>query len=370
MQWWFVQGVLDLPGGVKRRFMAAFFQASAAPGGPPAHMLLLHVLEGAGRQPEIRSRITPGIADVVLRMASRLAAAHLPETAARLLVGLHMREAETAAQRDGIEIVSGPDLGPATFALTWDGFVLAQQGNELHLCFPIGAESADLILTPERRWLDDRGERLDAEPTASYAYQCCPRLAVRGTLGGRPVSGRAWLDRQWGPIDGWLLTRTKTGLRPLGWDWFGLSFDSGEDLLAMRQFVAGGVRHREGFAILFDSVGAAARVRGGFAGQALETWRSPRTGIAYPVHQRLRLAAIDAEIDVVPLADDQEIPVFGVPAIWQGAVTAEGRIGSRRLSGDGRLELFGYGYAPSIRAYLARAVRRRLGTKSILIGNG
>jgi predicted secreted hydrolase len=165
------------------------------------------------------------------------------------------------------------------------------------------------------------------------------------------------MDRQWGPLDGWLLNRSNAGLRPLGWDWFGLSFDSGEDLLVTRHFRPGEPGWREGFALLFDGTGAA-RVGDGLEACTVKTWQSPRTSIVYPVQQRLRLPALDGEIEVVPLVEDQEVPVFGLPALWQGAVRAEGRIGLRRVSGTGRLELFGYGYAPSIRAYLLRAVRR------------
>jgi predicted secreted hydrolase len=361
VQWWFLQGTLDLPGHLGHRFMAACFQVHAPSDDvPTAHMLLLHVMDGAGRRICMESRITPGVADAHRVMALYLARAHLPAALAGLLVGLHMRKAQAAARRDGIEITAGPDIRVAPFVLAWDGFVLAQQGETLHLRLPLGARPADLCLIPERPWLDERGDRLDSGLPAGFAYQCCPRLAVRGSVDGQPVRGRAWFDRQWGPFEGWFFAGAPAGLRPLGWDWFGLSFETGEDILAMRHHVAGGDLWGDGFALLFDGTGPV-RLRGGFERRVLGNWRSPRSGISYPVRPRLRLPALDAEIAITPVAEDQEIPVFGAPAIWEGAVTADGQIGGRRVSGGGRMELFGYGYAPSIGAYLAWMMRGRFG---------
>ncbi len=358
LQWWFVQGALDRSGDSQRRyFMMALFRTLGGPGKPPDYMLLMQLLNGAGWQGESCSRITPGVRELVRGMVLRLAAAHLPRPLSRLLAELHMYLAKSAAQRSGVELAGMPEARSDGFALTWDGIALAQEGREIHLQFPMQMEKADLVLTCERPWLDETSERLNPGVVASYRYQCCPRLSVRGTLGGREVSGRAWMDRQWGSVDGWLLTRLNGNLQPLGWDWFGLSFDSGEDLMVMRHFLPGEPGRRNGYALLFDKHGAL-QVGDNLEAKTLRSWQSARTGIAYPIRQMLWLPALSAEIEVIPFADDQEIPVLGLPAMWQGAVRVDGCLGQRSVSGHGRLELFGYGYAPSISAYLGRALRR------------
>ena len=74
----------------------------------------------------------------------------------------------------------------------------------------------------------------------------------------------------------------------------------------------------------------------------LRQWRSPRTGIEYPVAFMVR--AGDADITLEPLIDDQELDSrASVGTIyWEGAVRAFA--GGREI-GRGYLELTGYGGA-------------------------
>ncbi len=64
---------------------------------------------------------------------------------------------------------------------------------------------------------------------ASYYYSQ-PHYLVRGTLqlpdGPMPVTGQAWMDREWSSQP---LSKDQTG-----WDWFSLSFDSGDKMMAFR----------------------------------------------------------------------------------------------------------------------------------------
>jgi predicted secreted hydrolase len=72
----------------------------------------------------------------------------------------------------------------------------------------------------------------------------------------------------------------------------------------------------------------------------LRTWRSPRSGITYPVEWRLRVAGQEWLINA--LMDDQELDSRrSVGTIyWEGAVRVS-RNG--QASGEGYLELTGYG---------------------------
>jgi predicted secreted hydrolase len=75
---------------------------------------------------------------------------------------------------------------------------------------------------------------------------------------------------------------------------------------------------------------------------AQRRWRSPRTGVEYPVSFRMRAA--DRELTVEPLFDDQELDArAGVGVVyWEGAVRARE---AGRPAGRGYLELTGYGGA-------------------------
>jgi predicted secreted hydrolase len=72
----------------------------------------------------------------------------------------------------------------------------------------------------------------------------------------------------------------------------------------------------------------------------LHRWRSPRTGIEYPVGMRLR--AGDLEVTLEPLFEDQELDARASvgTVYWEGAVRATT---NRTTSGRGYLELTGYG---------------------------
>ncbi|HJS38150.1 MAG TPA: lipocalin family protein, partial [Burkholderiales bacterium] len=151
---------------------------------------------------------------------------------------------------------------------------------------------------------------------ASYYYSR-PHLAASGTLDGAPVRGTAWLDHEW----------SSQYLAPeaSGWDWCGLNLDDGQALMAFRiRAKAGGVYYAPP----------------GVAFTPLRTWRSPRTGVTYPV--AMRVIAGGAQYELEPLMDDQELDARASTGnlYWEGAVRAK-RAG--REVGRGYLELTGYG---------------------------
>jgi predicted secreted hydrolase len=77
----------------------------------------------------------------------------------------------------------------------------------------------------------------------------------------------------------------------------------------------------------------------GVAFTPLRTWRSPRTGVEYPVAMRVTAQGQDFELE--PLMDDQELDARASTGnlYWEGAVRARQ---SGREVGRGYLELTGY----------------------------
>jgi predicted secreted hydrolase len=174
-----------------------------------------------------------------------------------------------------------------------------------------------------------------ASGEASYYYSR-PQLAVTGTLtmGGASsgVTGTAWLDHEW----------SSEPMAPgaIGWDWTGINLADGGALMAFR------MRDRAGGTVW---AGGALRGRDGLA-RALapddvrfvptRTWRSPRTGVEYPVAMRVTGGAMDITLE--PLMDDQELDSRASTGTiyWEGAVRARNE---GREVGRGYLELTGYG---------------------------
>jgi len=170
---------------------------------------------------------------------------------------------------------------------------------------------------------------------ASYYYSR-PQLEVDGTvtLAGRTtsVTGLAWLDHEW-----------SSELLPegaQGWDWIGVNLDDGSALMAFR--LRGERAPAMWSAASFRQVGGSSQT---FPPEAvafapLRHWRSPRTGIAYPVAWRVRIGQRVFQLQV--LMDDQELDSrLSTGAVyWEGAVRL---IEGGREVGRGYLEMTGYG---------------------------
>lgn len=146
---------------------------------------------------------------------------------------------------------------------------------------------------------------------ASYYYSR-PHLEVSGRLNGRAVTGTAWLDHEW----------SSAYLAPeaSGWDWTGINLAGGGSLTAFR---------------IRDKSGGTYYALPGVSMKPLRTWRSPRTGVEYPVSMQVN------DLRLEPLMDDQELDARATAntIYWEGAVTA---YREKSIVGRGYLELTGY----------------------------
>lgn len=198
--------------------------------------------------------------------------------------------------------------------------------------FDLAFEAREPLLLQGENGLSRKGR---AATQASYYYSR-PALAVTGSLtvqgAAREVRGTAWLDHEWSSE--YLAGDAR------GWDWTGINFDDGGALMA---FV---IRGRDGQAQWAGGTrrDAAGRVRR-FGPEAVRfdarrTWRSPRTGVEYPV--AMQVTAGDEVLELTPLLDDQELDSrASVGTIyWEGAVRA---LRAGAPVGRGYLELTGYG---------------------------
>ena len=175
-------------------------------------------------------------------------------------------------------------------------------------------------------------------PHASYYYSE-PQLRVTGSVSSRgkvrEVQGVAWLDHEWSSE---LLAEDAAG-----WDWLGANLDDGGALMAFR------IRGKDGATLWAN---AALRARGGPATSLgadavsfapRREWKSPRTGVSYPVAMEVRVGSQTWTVD--PLMDDQELDARASTGTlyWEGAVRVQSSGGAR---GRGYLELTGYGGRP------------------------
>lgn len=174
-----------------------------------------------------------------------------------------------------------------------------------------------------------------SEAHASYYYSE-PQLAVSGSVVSqgrrREVKGVAWLDHEWSSE---LLASDAAG-----WDWLGANLEGGAALMAFR------IRGKDGKTLWTNAAYRPPSPVGEGRGEGpvqftpLRTWKSPRTGVEYPVAMEVRVG--DRTWKLEPILDDQELDARASTGTlyWEGAVriTSAGSPG-----GVGYLELTGYG---------------------------
>ncbi|MGR3493463.1 MAG: lipocalin-like domain-containing protein [Shimia sp.] len=159
-------------------------------------------------------------------------------------------------------------------------------------------------------------------------YYSQPFYRLEGTLtlpeGEVEVTGNAWLDREWSSQ---LLERTQTG-----WDWFSLTFDTGEKMMGFQiRDTAEGV-FTAGTWITPDGT-PRPLPDGDFQAEALETTRV--AGRDVPTTWRLTYA--EEGIDIVTRAINPGAWMDVVFSYWEGPITIEGS-----HTGIGYLEMTGY----------------------------
>ena len=197
--------------------------------------------------------------------------------------------------------------------------------------FELRFAAVQTVLLQGQEGFSRKGQSIDH---ASYYYSQ-PQLAVSGSVAvdgkSANVSGTAWLDHEW----------SSAAMAPeaSGWDWIGINLDDGGALMAFR------MRDHSGAALWADGTfrgpnGATRSFEPGeirFSPQ--RRWRSPRTGVEYPVVMRVNLG--DEEYALEPLMDDQELDsrISTGTVYWEGAVRA---LRGGREVGRGYLELTGY----------------------------
>jgi predicted secreted hydrolase len=275
IEWWYVTGWLDGPLG----FQITFFRARAE------------------EEDDNPSRLTPRqilFAHAALSDPKRGRLVH-DERASR--AGFSLAHAET--ERTGVWIDDW------RIELEGDRYQARIEAREFELDFTFFA--SQLVLQGDKGF-SRKGHR----PGEASYYYSRPQMHVVGKVGGREVTGTAWLDHEW----------SSAYLAPeaAGWDWCGINMLDGTSLTAFQ------MRNRTG-GIHFAP--------GGVTMRPLRVWKSPRTGTSYPVSMQV------GDLRLEPLMDDQELDsrTSTNTIYWEGAVRA---FKGANLVGHGYLELTGY----------------------------
>jgi predicted secreted hydrolase len=174
-----------------------------------------------------------------------------------------------------------------------------------------------------------------------HAY-LLPRMAAAGTLTldgeSLSVEGQVWLDHAWGTLP--------TGGGQVGLNRFAIQLDQERELVCLQ------LRRQDGTgtpipacALILADGGVQGFRRREIRLEPVEHWLSPRTGVRYPVAWRLSIPILDLELELAPLARDQEAD--NAVRLWSGAVRAAGRLGGETIAGHGRIQTAAEAAPPS-----------------------
>jgi predicted secreted hydrolase len=317
-EWWYVTGNLDAADGHRFGVQLVFFRQALAPAGVPREAAM------AAREMVLAHAAVTDVDGQIF---------HAEERLERLAAGL--AEVRGPTEGEPFRIVCAD--WSARAAKVGDGFLpldLHASGREFS--FALRVEPGKPLVLQGDRGLSQKSE---AAGNASIYYSMT-RLPIAGTITSQgaqhEVRGECWIDREW--------STSALGPQQVGWDWFSLQLDSGEELMWYR------LRRRDGSVDpwsrggLVDVAGNSttllpARVQTIPAG----SWSAPDGGAIYPATWRLVGASPDFDLEITPLLANQELHTL--VRYWEGAVAVRGTRDGKPVTGRGYLEMTGYARA-------------------------
>lgn len=344
-EWWYVTGNLEGEDGSSFGIQFTLFRSALAPGSPVAdsewatqqlylgHLAVTDVRGGRHLHDERLARGAAGLAGA---------------TAAPFRVWLE--DWELASAEAGADALPGSGAGAGTAGAP---FARAEpedpSASATHpdAVFPLALRAASDSFALDLRLEAGKGmvlqgeegySRKGADPANASFYFTYPRMPASGTIrvgdAVHRVTGLTWMDREW--------STSALDADQVGWDWFSLQLDSGQELMVfqIRRRDGGVDPVNRGLLVLADgsTVGLGPE---DWSLEVLDRWTSPAGGATYPSRWRLTVPEYDLEVTLAPLLSDQEMRVS--VRYWEGAVEVEGTgPGGSPVAGRGYVELTGY----------------------------
>lgn len=242
--------------------------------------------------------------------------------------------------RDGAGLAGATGEPFRVFLEDWIAEGSGPEGMQMHLHAAEDAIAIDLVLenTKPPVLQGDRGlSQKGAEAGNASYYYSLTRMATSGyiTIAGQTyaVQGLSWMDREFST------SGLEAGL--VGWDWFSLQLDDQREMMFYQLRQADGTVSPYTAGVLVAEDGTTRKLDAADVQlEVLDTWRSPRSGAAYPARWRMTLPDEDLTLEIVPYLTDQELPVSVV--YWEGAVRITGTQNGQPVRGSGYVELTGY----------------------------
>lgn len=203
----------------------------------------------------------------------------------------------------------------------------------------------ELDLTPEKLFVIHGRNGLSQKgplPGQASHYISFTRLHAAGNLSnwnGRSyrLDGLAWMDHEF-------FTQVKDDSLA-GWDWFAIQLNNNEELMLYRLRTKSGQNDPFSAGTYVDAQGRAHFLSAAdFSILPDEIWHSDASGARYPIAWNISIPCLQLDLSERTPLKNQELFAkdSAAPTYWEGAVTYNGRIHSRPVTGMGYLEMTGY----------------------------
>jgi predicted secreted hydrolase len=207
--------------------------------------------------------------------------------------------------------------------------------------------SIELALTPMKPLVihgeNGVSQKAECVGCASH-YFSYTRLDTIGsiTVGGRrkQVHGISWMDHEFGS--------NQLTAEQVGWDWFSVQLNDNSELMLYVMRRRDGTIDRHSSGTFVSAAGKATHLKSdAYKIVSLSTWKSPHSQATYPMGWHISVPSLAVELDVTPLAEDQELSSESSSDVtyWEGASGVSGTISGRQAAGEAYVEMTGYGQA-------------------------
>jgi predicted secreted hydrolase len=151
------------------------------------------------------------------------------------------------------------------------------------------------------------------------------------------VTGTSWMDHEFGSAD--------LGEELVGWDWFSLQLQDGNDIMLYQLRRAdGSLDPASSGTLVYPDGRTGSLSQNDAAVTVVAHWTSPASGARYPAKWRVTVPRLQLDVQVTPLMADQELATRRSTQVtyWEGAVQISGTAQGRAVTGQGYVELTGY----------------------------
>jgi predicted secreted hydrolase len=152
------------------------------------------------------------------------------------------------------------------------------------------------------------------------------------------VSGTSWMDHEF--------STHQLAPDQAGWDWLSVQLADNTELMLFH------IRRKDGSidpysaGTYVDAQGKTThlRARNFVLAPLEESWKSPVTGAAYPVHWKIAVPQLGIELEAKTPLESQELTGKSklAPNYWEGAIVLTGKRNTQKVDGVGYLEMTGY----------------------------